>query len=654
MPATPSGLPGSRVFRYSPGPRPASQWNTAYFQPSPMNTEGQAVDDRSRIVPALHRIQRAHGYLDPDALKEFSRQSGIPLARLHEVGSFFPVFRRAKPPRVTVRVCRDMSCHLAGSAGVLAHLRHMADPECDIEGQSCFGRCDRAPAVCVLTQGDAGAERYYLGRTAGDLERIVAESVRGAPPRGDLDADLPSRSREWHIDPYRGEPSDYAGVKKAIAARDDAIRRGLDWTDAFLRELDDRHADLRGLGGAGVPASRKWQDVRDAVRTARTRSGDDRAFVVVNGDESEPGTFRDRELLLRVPHLIIEGVILAGLVTDALRGFVYIRHEYPEQIQACLDEIRRAEELGVCGAMASVLGRPFPISVFPSPGGYICGEQSALIEAMSDRRGEPRNLPPSLETNGLDDCPTLLSNVETFAWVPYIWLNGGEHYAQLGTNDWRGRRLFSISGDVERPGVYEVPVGLTVRELIERPEYCGGMKGGRALKAFAPSGPSGGFLPARLTVGHGLHTGNPTWEALARRRGVAPAATELDVVDLELELKVFRDLTSAQALGAGLVVYAEGRDMAAQAVNALEFFRNESCGKCVPCRVGSQKLASLGINLLGGRITADHWRSELMPIARELGEVMADSSICGLGRAVRMPLQSMSDFFDADVTRHLK
>ena len=160
------------------------------------------------------------------------------------------------------------------------------------------------------------------------------------------------------------------------------------------------------------------------ARAVRRRD-DTRAFIVVNGDESEPGTFKDRELLLRTPHLVVEGVILAGLITDATEGFIYIRHEYPEQIEACREEIARAEELGVCGPNALLLGRPFPVSVFVSPGGYICGEQSALIEAMSDRRGEPRNMPPKLETNGLDDRPTLVSNVETFAWVPYICINGG-------------------------------------------------------------------------------------------------------------------------------------------------------------------------------------------------------------------------------------
>ncbi len=315
------------------------------------------------------------------------------------------------------------------------------------------------------------------------------------------------------------------------------------WSESLLNEL--KEADLRGMGGAGIPATQKWRDVRDAVRAAFGRQDDTRAFIVVNGDESEPGTFKDRELLLRTPHLVVEGVILAGLITEATEGFIYIRHEYPEQIEACRAEIARAEQLGFCGRRALMLGRPFPVSVFVSPGGYICGEQSALIEAMSDRRGEPRNMPPKLETNGLEDLPTLVSNVETFAWVPYIVLHGGATYANEGVNGWRGRRFFSISGDVKRPGVYEVPMGMTLRELIYGEEYCQGMVDDRELKGFAPSGPSGGFLPAKLTVGAGLprdHVNNKSWQALASRRGFDPNATELDILDLELELNLFRAL----------------------------------------------------------------------------------------------------------------
>jgi NADH:ubiquinone oxidoreductase subunit F (NADH-binding) len=294
--------------------------------------------------------------------------------------------------------------------------------------------------------------------------------------------------------------------------------------------------------------------------------------------------------------------------------------------------------------------------VFVSPGGYICGEQSALIEAMSDRRGEPRNLPPKLETNGLDDLPTLVSNVETFAWIPYIILNGGKSYAEKGVNGWKGRRYFSISGDVKRPGVYEVPMGMTLRELIYGEKYCQGIIGDKKLKAFAPSGPSGGFLPAKLGANRGLprnHLENKSWQEIAKRRGFDPAASEMEILDLELELNLFRALSPTQALGAGLVVYAEDRDMAEQAVNSIEFFRNESCGKCVPCRLGSQKMASLGSNLLNGQIREKRWKEEIWPLMKEMGGAIQMASICGLGRSVPVPLTTVAAFFDEDVNRHL-
>ena len=660
------------------------------------------------LIPALQRIQHEFGYLKREALEEFSSDAKVPLYKIQAVASFFPHFRLTPPAKVTVRVCRDMACHLAGSAKLRQELKSTAGPDIAIEGASCLGRCDRPIAACIAMRGSEH-EHYYLSRSADELREIIEACLQDSPPKSDRDADLTYAPVDALIDPYAGNAPNYAAVRKAVKSRNasvraaaealaarlewtpsqieqfrlgatgelrlnfskepsiiDAVRawqteddwaKGVElggWSDVLLQELEE--SDLRGMGGAGIPATQKWRDVRDAVRTARRRENDDRAFIVVNGDESEPGTFKDRELLLRYPHLVVEGVILAGLLTEATQGFIYIRHEYAEQIEACCKEIQRAEQLGFCGTNAPALGRPFSVSVFVSPGGYICGEQSALIEAMSDRRGEPRNMPPKLETNGLDDLPTLVSNVETFAWTPLICLNGGKAYADLGVNGWKGRRLFSVSGDVERPGVYEVPMGLTLRELIHGEHYCQGMRDQRPLKGFAPSGPSGGFLPARLTARAGLprdHVNNKAWQALASRRGFDPGSTELDILDLELELNLFRALSPTQALGAGLVVYAEDRDMAEQALNSMEFFRNESCGKCVPCRMGSQKLVSLGAQLIDGKIGAARWKDELSPLVKELGKAIELTSICGLGRSVPVPLRTATNYFPDDIAQHL-
>jgi NADH:ubiquinone oxidoreductase subunit F (NADH-binding)/NADH:ubiquinone oxidoreductase subunit E len=665
----------------------------------------------TRIVPALHAIQHRFGYLRREELIAFARQSGLPLYRIESVASFFPHFRKEPPPAVTVRVCRDMACHMNGSAQIIQTLSKLEGDRVKIEGASCLGRCDR-PVAAVVVQHDGEHERLYCKRKAEELAQIVTDTLRGSPPDANHDEELPYKAENWVIDPYKGKPSTYDALKKAVVARRASLQAAAEvlmtkfgwdedqaeqfrimarrrlvgnfpqdkklldavrdwqtendwakgptmggWSDPFLTELDDAHADLRGMGGAGIPASRKWRDVREAIRNARRRKNDDdRGFIVVNGDESEPATFKDRELLLRTPHLIIEAVILAGLITEATEGFIYIRHEYHEQIEACEKEIRRCEELGVCGMEARVLGRPFKVSVFTSPGGYICGEQSALIEAMSDSRAEPRNMPPTLETNGLDDQPTLVSNVETFGWAPYIIINGGENYAKLGVNGWKGRRFFSISGDVKRPGVYEVPMGMTLRELVCGDDYCGGIIDGKELKGFAPSGPSGGFIPAKLTPKAGLprgHKEKKPWLALAKRRGFDPNSDELDILDLELELNLFRALSPTQALGAGVVVYAEGRDMIDQAAASQNFYRNESCGKCVPCRIGSQQYAALGQNIINHKVDATRWKSQVEPVLGDLGRVLELTSICGLGRSVPVPLRTAIEYFPADLAKHL-
>jgi NADH:ubiquinone oxidoreductase subunit F (NADH-binding)/NADH:ubiquinone oxidoreductase subunit E len=658
-------------------------------------------DYSARIVPALQRIQHEFGYLKREGLEEAARELKAPLYRLQAVASFFPHFRLSPPKKITLGICRDMACHLAGATAMMEELQSLAGENVEIKGVSCVGRCDRAPAACVAIAGDEH-DSYHLGRPAGELREIVESHLRGEAPPPDLDADQDFGASDFVINPYGGTASGsnasggnapkYAAVVKALSVRDAALEAAAQilaarfspvqieqfrraalgrlspdacpdpeigeavtawatdrdwakgpglggWSETVLQEL--KEADLRGMGGAGIPSIQKLRDVRDAIRRARRRGSDSRGFIVVNGDESEPGTFKDREILLHLPHLVVEGVILAGLITEATQGFIYIRHEYAEQIEACRREIRRAEQLGLCGRDASALGRSFPVSVFVSPGGYICGEQSALIEAMSDRRGEPRNLPPKLETNGLEDLPTIVSNVETYAWMPYICLKGGKTYAELGVNGWQGRRLFSVSGDVKRPGVYEVPMGMTVRELIHGENYCRGIAGDRKLKAFAPSGPPRD------------HINNKAWIELAGRRGFDPAATELDILDLELELNLFRALSPTQALGAGLVVYAEDRDMVDQAVNAMEFYRNESCGKCVPCRIGSQKMASLGAHLLNGEIEAGRWKNELLPLMREMGKAIELASICGLGRSVPVPLRAVVSYFDGDVNQHL-
>jgi NADH:ubiquinone oxidoreductase subunit F (NADH-binding)/NADH:ubiquinone oxidoreductase subunit E len=579
------------------------------------------------IVQALQEIQRKHRHLPRSELKALARRLDVPLYRIQEVASFFPHFRLDDhaPPPVEVRACRDMACHLRGANGLLAMLedtcRQMPPGSSSVSGVSCLGRCDRAPVVLL------NDEPYC--RPAEAIRQAIALSAAGNPPPADFDIDQSvTSSQPWTIDIYAGRPG-YEAARQFLAHPDPT---------RIIEAL--KIADLRGMGGAGVPAHQKWDDVRQAEGKEK--------YIICNADESEPGTFKDREILLRTPHLVVEGVILAGLVTRATHGYVFIRHEYPEQARVIGNAIEEAEALGLCGTRHGRNGRAFPIEVFISPGGYICGEQSALVEAMEDHRAEPRNRPPQLETNGLYDKPTLVSNVETFAWAPGIALQGGDWYAGQGQNGYKGKRFFSIAGDVNRPGVYEVPIGMRLGELIEN--HAGGMREGLPLKAIAPSGPSGGFLPARIpidTLPRGFERRLPeTFKSAA----LAPGASHIDLPDLWLDLNFFRDL--GLMLGAGLVVYAEGVNMADQALNALEFFRNESCGKCVPCRIGSQKMVEIATNLTRSAYDEPALKS-LEPLIRDLASTMTLTSICGLGMVAPNPLVSVLQYFSDDVAHYL-
>jgi formate dehydrogenase beta subunit len=577
------------------------------------------------IVQELHRIQHDHGYLPETELRRLAERIRTPLYRLQEVASFFPHFQLQPPPRVEVRVCHDMACHQRGAAQVKAELERLLAKESQIKSLavryvSCLGRCDRPVAALIN-------DEIYAARSAQELAQIAKQTLDGNPQSPDSDtAYAVHTNRPWKIDIYNGEPT-YQAVRQFLEHRDE------------LRILEAlKAADLRGMGGAGVPAHQKWNDVWKAKGTEK--------YIVCNADESEPATFKDRELLLRTPHLVLEGVILAGLLTGATRGYIYVRHEYPEQIAAMKQAIAKAEQMGCCGQSILGTNRNFPVEVFTSPGGYVCGEQSALIEAMEDRRAQPRNKPPELQTNGLYDKPTLVSNVETFAWAPAIIVRGGEWYANQGIPDCKGLRFFSLCGDVARPGVYEVASGITLRELVEK--HAGGVVG--KLKAFAASGPSAGFLPALIPVEQLARGWQDKKELAELAKKTVQGGKYVNVLDLPLDLQRFRDL--GLAIGAGMAIYNDTHDMADQALNCVEFFRNESCGKCVPCRIGSEKVVEIAESLLARQFDAPQLASQKQLI-KELTRTMETTSICGLGMVAAKPLQTALDSFGEDVKRHL-
>ena len=398
-------------------------------------------------------------------------------------------------------------------------------------------------------------------------------------------------------DPYTREQQ--YGVTRKLAVTKD-------W-DAALAEL--KASELRGMGGAGFPTSMKWDLVRKQPGAEK--------YVVCNADESEPGTIKDRFILTHLPHLVIEGMILAGFIAGAKKGILYIRHEYHPQEEILGEEIRRCYAAGLLGKKILGSDLDFDLELFVSPGGYICGEETALIEAIEGKRAEPRNKPPFPVQAGLWQKPTVLNNVETFANVPQILARGVDWFKAQGQNGSRGLKFVGVSGHVARPGIFEVPMGCPMSEVIFN--HAGGIRGGRQLKAFAPSGPSSGYLPASM-------------------------------VDVRLDFKALADAGSM--LGSGAIVVCDDTTcMLDMALNAVRFYRNESCGKCVPCRVGSQKMVDLLVRRTQGGLPDSQYRADLA-LLDELSQAMSLASICGLGQIVPAPIQSVLKYFRPEVDAH--
>jgi NADH-quinone oxidoreductase subunit F len=581
------------------------------------------------IVQKLAEIQEEHGYLPAEQLQELAKDLGEPLHRLHEVASFFPLYKLKEGPKVDVRICRDIACHLKGSKRMIESLKGLADQidpsgrTVGVEGVSCLGQCDHAIAAVIN-------EEVFPGIAESDLRRKIQDAISDKPVHH-VHADRSPLG--WKIDPYDGDPR-YEGIRKLIDTRDPKTG-ALNGIDALLKELKD--STLSGMGGARFPTHMKW----DAVRKEKA----EQKYVVCNGDECEPGTFKDRELLRRAPHLLVEGMVLAGLTVGGTRGYIYIRHEYHDEIEAVKEAIEDATHRGFCGQNILGSGHSFPVEVFTSPGGYICGEETALLEAMEDRRAEPRNKPPFPTVKGLYDMPTIINNVETLMWAPVIWLKGGAWYAGQGVNGGTGLWFCSISGDVNNPGVYEVPFGLTVRDLIFK--RAGGMSGGQRLKAIGTSGPSGGFIPVSISRDR-LSPG------FAKER-MAAVAKFYDVLDLPLDYKLLAESNPRSPgamgtrplqymLGAAFVAVGDKANMLDLSLNLTEFFKNESCGKCVPCRVGSQKLVDILTTTQAQGATAKQ-----IAEGQELGHVMVATSICGLGQVAPNPLLSLMEHFSQEV-----
>ncbi len=532
------------------------------------------------LLQQLHDLQAQHGWLSDETLRAFSAETNVPLFRLQEVTSFYPHYRRSPPPRAHVTVCRDVACRMAQGPAYVEALRAGLSGEADVELHevSCLGRCEHAPAACV---DDVPLEGWAA-------EDVVAAALGTKAVPADLPTDTP---RAWPTDPYTSRNEHYGVLRGLLQEREQARQDVPEVLQA---------AGLKGMGGAGFPTGMKWRFVREA-------QGDPK-WAVCNADESEPGTFKDRVILEELPHLVVEGLLTGALVAGASIAVVYIRHEYTREAKAIQREIDRVREMGLLDELG------VDLSLFISPGGYILGEETALIEALEGKRGEPRNKPPYPTNHGVHGKPTLMNNVETFSFVPLILSEGADAWKTHGANGAGGWKFLSLCGDIEKPGVYCVPLGTTVRELVE--QHGGGMRDGATLRAFCPGGASAPFLPASK-------------------------------VDTPLDFGPMQEAGSMLGSGAVLVV-AEGRDMLDLATNLVTFFRNESCGKCVPCRVGSAKAVTLLERVLAGQ--AEGNELDLLP---ELDETLRLTSICGLGQVVLNPATSVLEHFPEDVQKHL-
>ena len=521
---------------------------------------GDSERRRDLLIEFLHLIQDRHGHLSAAHIRALAEEMRLSQAEIYEVASFYAHFDivregEAPPPALTIRVCDSLSCELAGSEALMAALQDGLDPaQVRVLRAPCMGRCDTAPVL-------------ELGHN--HIDHATPEKVIAAIDAQDFHAHIPSYET---FETYRNS-SGYDTLLK--------LRESGNWEAVQERVLA---SGLRGLGGAGFPSGRKWGFVR-AHPGPR--------YLAVNGDEGEPGTFKDRYHLERVPHLFLEGTLIAAWAVEAERVFIYMRDEYPAVIEILRREIKALED-------ASVVDKGY-IELRRGAGAYICGEESAMIESIEGKRGMPRHRPPFVAEVGVFGRPTLVHNVETLHWVARVMREGPEILSSVEKNGRKGLRSYSVSGRVAKPGMYLLPAGSTILDVIEA---AGGMAEGHTFKAYQPGGPSSGLLPASMD-------------------------------DIPLDFDTLQPHDSF--IGSAAVVVLSDRDSArAAALNMLRFFEDESCGQCTPCRVGCEKAVKL--------MQAEHWDQGLL---EELCQAMADASICGLGQAAPNPIRlTMKHFAD--------
>ena len=526
---------------------------------------------RDLLIEHLHALNDRHGQLRTDHLAALAQRLRLAQVEVFEVASFYHHFDVVRenpdgsfdaPPALTVRVCDGLACELAGAKSLLARLPVLLGTEVRVIAAPCIGRCEQAPAAVVHQHPLAQA-------TPEAVQAAIAAGARGHEPAPYLG-----------LDGYKAAGG-YALLRQCLAGERDV--------ESVIGALE--HSGLRGLGGAGFPAGRKWRIVRGQAAPR---------LMAVNIDEGEPGTFKDRWYLERDPHRFLEGMLIAAWAVGIDAIYVYLRDEY----HGCRALLQH--ELAALAADPDLAGKLPPIELRRGAGAYICGEESAMIESIEGKRGMPRLRPPYVAEVGLFGRPTLEHNFETLYWVRDIVERGPEWFTGQGRHGRKGLRSFSVSGRVRRPGVHLAPAGITLRELVD--EFCGGMADGHALYAYLPGGASGGILPAALA-------------------------------DVPLDFDTLQPYGCF--IGSAAVIVLSDHDRATDAArNLMSFFEHESCGQCTPCRSGTAKVREL--------IATDRWNPELLA---ELSQVMRDASICGLGQAAPNPVDCVMKYFPQELSR---
>ena len=518
---------------------------------------------RDLLIEFLHLIQDHYGHLSVAHLNALAQEMRLAQTEVYEVATFYAHFDVIKdgetpPPALTIRVCDSLSCELAGAQSLKAALEKGLDPaEVRVLRAPCMGRCDTAPVL-------------EIGHN--HIDHATPEKVAAAIAADDTHPHVPAYEG---LAAYRA-----AGGYDSLAE----LRAGGDW-EAVQERINQ--SGLRGLGGAGFPSGKKWGFVRAAEGPR---------YLAVNGDEGEPGTFKDRYYLERTPHLFLEGMLIAAWAVEATRCFIYMRDEYPVVLKILADEIAHLEAAG--------LVPPGYIDLRRGAGAYICGEESAMIESIEGKRGLPRHRPPYVAQVGIFDRPTLVHNVETLYWIARICREGPEILSSVEKNGRKGLRSYSVSGRVAKPGVYLLAAGSTITDIIDA---AGGMAAGHQFKAYQPGGPSSGILPASID-------------------------------DVPLDFDTLQPLGTF--IGSAAVVVLSDQDKVRDAaLNMLRFFEDESCGQCTPCRTGCGKAVQL--------MQEESWDQ---PLLADLCDVMQDASICGLGQAAPNPIRLTMQHFSDEIS----